>query len=157
MLIRILKKLLLWCGDDSYLHQATQVKEADLLNDALLKKAAGLVEERDIKATALEQAELRIRRLLSELNDMDAAAQKQESIISNMRSKQKDLEDQVYELQQWEIRYRQTINQLTSKAHTKKMPAVANAPTVRLPPETTYSMSECQACGGHGPYCRCSN
>ena len=54
MLIGIIKKLLLWCGDDSYQRQATRIKEADVLNDALLKKAADLVEERDIKATALE-------------------------------------------------------------------------------------------------------
>ena len=40
MLIGIIKKLLLWCGDDSYQRQATRIKEADVLNDALLKKAA---------------------------------------------------------------------------------------------------------------------
>ncbi|GKR78678.1 hypothetical protein KAM481_21480 [Aeromonas caviae] len=154
MLIRILKKLLLWCGDDSYQRQATRIKDADVLNDALLKKAVCLVEERDVKATALEHAELRIQRLLSELNDMDEASQTQASIIRSMGSKQRDLEDKLYELQQWETRYRQMIHKLTPKDQTPKIIKVDAESTAVLPP---YSRDECQACGGIGPYCRCSN
>ncbi len=154
MLIGIIKKLLLWCGDDSYQRQATRIKEADVLNDALLKKAADLVEERDIKATALEHAELRIQRLLSELNDIDEASQKQASIIRSLESKQRDLDDKVYELRQWETRYRQMIHKLTPKDQTPQIIKLDAESTVVLPPN---SRDECQACGGLGPYCRCSN
>lgn len=154
MLIRILKKLLLWCGDDSYQRQATRIKDADVLNDALLKKAVCLVDERDVKATALEHAELRIQRLLSELNDMDEAYQKQASIIRSLESKQRDLDDKVYELQQWETRYRQMVHKLTPKEHPPQNIKLDAESTVVFAPN---SRDVCQACGGLGPYCRCSN
>lgn len=157
MLIRMLKKLLLWCGDDSYQRQTTLIKEADVLNDALLKKAAGLVEERDIKSAALDHAELRIKRLLSELNEMDEAAKKQEAIIRSTGSKQRDLEDRVYELQQREVRYRKMINALTPKNQTARGTTVVTDSTVSLASDSVYYSGGCQACGGNGPYCRCSN
>ncbi|WP_429135427.1 hypothetical protein ACQXXB_09625 [Aeromonas veronii] len=156
MLIRILKRLLLWCGDDSYQRQTARIKEADVLNDALLKKAAGLVEERDIKSAALDHAELRIKRLLTELSEMDEAAQKQESIIRSMGSKQRDLEAQVYELERRGSRYRALNGKSTTTEQKIAISSVAIGPVFPPSNNDSYSRNACRRCGYFQPYCRCS-